>query len=134
MKRLGVGQLADGLVALPADPDTREQLEWLADRVLQGGGEVSIWLARAATRAQERQLATAMAAARASEYQSLIGDAEAALRDPRDQRRVATRLSARLRRIERRDFFPPVERDQARASVKALLAAIDSAMEPGKQT
>src|SRR5215471_17552434 len=102
MKRLGVGQLADGLVALPADPDTRERLEWLADRVLQGGGEVSIWLARAATRAQERQVAAGMAAARASEYQSLISDAQAALRDPRDQRRVATRLSAQLRRIERR--------------------------------
>ena len=31
--RLGVVQLADGLVALPADARTREQLEWLADDV-----------------------------------------------------------------------------------------------------
>jgi len=31
LKRLGVVQLLDGLVALPADAKTREQLEWAAE-------------------------------------------------------------------------------------------------------
>jgi hypothetical protein len=128
IKRLGVVQLVDGLVALPADPCTREQFELLADKVLQFGGEVSIWLAQAATTGQARQVAAAMTAARAGEYQTLISDAaRASLLDLRKQRRVAARLIARLRRIERRDYFPPVERDQARASIKALLVAIDRA-------
>ena len=132
LKRLGVGQLTDGLVTLPADARTREQLEWLAEKVIEFGGEASIWIAQPATIAHERLVAATMTAARAQEYQTVISDADdATLLELRDQRRVATRLSAELRRIERRDFFPPRERDQARAAVKALLAAVDSAAAKG---
>ena len=46
LRRLGAVQVLDGLVALPADSRTREQLEWLADAVLEAGGEASVWLAR----------------------------------------------------------------------------------------
>src|SRR3712207_2911783 len=65
LRRLGVAQLSDGLVAPPADARTREQLEWLADDVLEAGGTAGIWVARPATAAQERELATRMAATRA---------------------------------------------------------------------
>jgi hypothetical protein len=135
LKRLGVGQLTDGLVTLPADARTREQLEWLADKVIEFGGEASIWLAHPATSVQERQVASAMAAARADEYQAVIsGAVDARDLDVREQKRAATRLGAELRRIERRDFFPPRERDRARAAVKALQTAVDRASSPGKAT
>ena len=58
-----VAQLSDGLVALPADARTRESLEWLADHVQAADGTAGLWVARPATEAQERELATAMAAA-----------------------------------------------------------------------
>ena len=45
-ERLGVAQLADGLVALPADARTREQLEWVAEEVVEAGGTAGVWLAR----------------------------------------------------------------------------------------
>src|SRR5712664_4086295 len=67
LKRLGVAQLADGLVTLPADARTREQLEWIADEVIEAGGSAGIWLARPAVVAQERALAAGMADARAEE-------------------------------------------------------------------
>src|SRR5258708_8397611 len=38
LKRLGVAQLLDGLVALPLDRRNREQLEWLANDVTEVGG------------------------------------------------------------------------------------------------
>ena len=41
LKRLGVAQLGDGLVALPADARTREQLDWVADEVTEAGGTAS---------------------------------------------------------------------------------------------
>ncbi len=44
--RLGVAQLADGLVALPADARTRESLEWTADDVVTAGGTTGLWVAR----------------------------------------------------------------------------------------
>src|SRR5215469_8399472 len=75
LRRLGVAQISDGLVALPAGPRTREQLEWVAEDVADGGGSASIWLARPATRAQEDELVRAMAAARAAEYRAVIAAA-----------------------------------------------------------
>ncbi|MFE7979755.1 Chromate resistance protein ChrB [Streptomyces shenzhenensis] len=119
LKRLGVAQLSDGLVALPADARTREQLEWIADEAIEAGGTASIWLARPASRAQERELATAMAAARAAEYQAVI-DLAVQAAGAANAASVVRRLRAELRRIGRRDFFPPLERDRANAAVRAL--------------
>ena len=49
LRRLGAAQLLDGLVALPADARTKEQFEWLADEILEAGGDASLWLAEAST-------------------------------------------------------------------------------------
>jgi hypothetical protein len=43
---------------------------------------------------------------------------------------VVRRLRAELRRIHRRDYFPPVERDQAGAAVENLTAAADQPRVP----
>lgn len=120
LKRLGVAQLSDGLVALPADARTREQLEWIADEAIEAGGTASIWLARPATLAQERELATGMADARAAEYQSVIDQAAQATASGASTTAAVRRLRAELRRIGRRDFFPPPERDRAHAAVRTL--------------
>lgn len=121
-RRLGVAQLADGLVALPADARTREQLEWVADQVREASGTAGVWLARPATLAQERKLATAMAQARAAEYEAILQAARAAAVLPeRPRSREAGLLRKELRRIGRRDFFPPRVRDEAVAAVEALV-------------
>lgn len=123
LKRLGVGQISDGVVALPADARTREHLEWIAEEVVEAGGTASIWLARPATMAAERELATAMAQARADEYAAITAEASAATSAPLSARQsLARRLRAELRRIHRRDYFPPIERDQARTAVETLAA------------
>src|SRR5262245_2464968 len=60
LRQLGAVQLLDGLVALPLDSRNREQLEWLADGVVEAGGEAVIWIGRLAATAHERQLAERM--------------------------------------------------------------------------
>ena len=121
LKRLGAAQISDGLVALPADARTREQLEWIAEEVTEASGSSSIWIARPATSSAERELATAMAKARAAEYAAITAEAVAAARATLPERQsLARRLRAELRRIHRRDYFPPVERDQATAAIGAL--------------
>ena len=57
LKRLGAAQLLDGLVALPLDSRNREQLEWLADDVVEAGGEATIWIGALASVGQEREQA-----------------------------------------------------------------------------
>ena len=131
LERLGVARLGDGLVALPADARTREQLDWLADEITEAGGSATIWLAQPATAKAEREIAEAMAADRAAEYAKVLGEAEAGHRlDPTGQMAVLRRLRGELRRIGRRDYFPPPERDQAHGAVQTLAESGTAAAEP----
>ncbi|MGY1697002.1 Chromate resistance protein ChrB [Geodermatophilus sp. SYSU D00814] len=133
LRRLGVAQLGDGVVALPADARTRESLEWLADDVLAAGGSAGVWLARPAGTAQERELATGMAAARAEEYRAFTADCDAALAAPEaDRARALRRLRGEWRAIGRRDFFPPAERDTAGAALRALSQAVGEPLAAGR--
>ncbi|MFH8386104.1 Chromate resistance protein ChrB [Kitasatospora sp. NPDC018058] len=123
LKQLGVVQISDGLVALPADARTREQLEWIAEEVTEAGGTAGVWLAQPGTLAQERELAGAMATARADEYRKVAESAAALKGQPEAERlRAVRRLRTELHRIVRRDYFPPRERDAARAAVEHLAA------------
>ncbi|MCG5436444.1 Chromate resistance protein ChrB [Micromonospora foliorum] len=121
LERLGVARLGDGLVALPTDARTREHLDWLADEISEYGGTATVWLASPSTAGQERHIAATMRAARAAEYQTVITEAGVAASAGEVERaRVVRRLRGELRRIARRDFFPPPERDRARTAVQAL--------------
>lgn len=119
LHRLGVAQLVDGLVALPADARTKEQLEWIAEEILEAGGEATVWVGRPGSSADERRLASRMSAEIADEYRAVVADAEALSRGVVD-RRTLGRLQRELQRIGRRDFFPPAERDAAHAAVRRL--------------
>jgi hypothetical protein len=126
LRRLGVAQVVDGLVALPADARTREQLDWLADEILEAGGEATIWLGRLTSAAQERAIAERMSAAVTVEYRRLIDDARAAQTAPEGiRRRTLARLRREHRRIAQRDYFPPVEAEQARQALTALAELIE---------
>ena len=134
LKRLGIAQVSDGLVALPADARTREQLEWIADEVIEAGGSAAIWLARPAALSQERELAAGMAAARAGEYQAVIAQAAEAMgAEEMARNATARRLLAELRRIARRDYFPPPERDRARIAVRDLASSTAARQEAAIQ-
>src|SRR5215207_5014445 len=123
LRRLGAVQVLDGLVALPLDARTKEQLEWLAEEVAEAGGESSIWLAEASSSAEERGLAERMAAAVSEEYRALIAETESAgTGSTAGRARALRRLRRELGSIRRRDFFPPPEAEQARRAVEALAA------------
>jgi hypothetical protein len=121
MKRLGVAQLGDGLVALPATPCTRKHLDGIAQEILQVGGTASVWLAQSASDRQERELCAGMVAARSQEYRTVIAHAAAAASAPAPERtRIMRRLRDELLRIQSRDYFPPAEGDIARRAVGTL--------------
>ena len=125
LKRLGVAQVVDGLVALPLDARTKEQLEWLGDEIVDAGGETTIWTARLGSVRQERELATRMAATVAQEYRAVIDAVQlAAGEESSVRRRTLARLRRELRRIGQRDYFPPVERETARRAVDELATAV----------
>lgn len=126
LRRLGAAQLIDGLVALPADARTKEQLEWIADEVLEAGGEAILWLGRPGSSVDERRLAATMAASVAAEYEAVLaGVKEVSMGAGSSGRRSLRRLERELQRISRRDFFPPPEREAARAAVRRLAADLE---------
>jgi hypothetical protein len=126
LRRLGAAQLLDGLAALPLDARTREQLEWLADEVVEAGGEATIWVGELGSLAQERELAARMAEAVAADYQALLAQAEAARDEsPGSRRRTLGRLRRELRRIRARDYFPPPERDLAQRALSELASLVE---------
>jgi len=129
LDRLGVARLGDGLVGLPADARTQEQVDWVAQEVVEAGGTATVWLATPGSVAQERAVAEAMRAARAAEYDAVLLQVRAALAASAGERQRAARtLRAELRRIGRRDFYPPPQRDEAWVAVEALaVGATDTA-------
>jgi hypothetical protein len=124
LRRIGVAQVMDGVVALPAAPDNRERLEWLAEEVVQAGGDATIWLSEPSTAAEHRKLAGTMTERVDAEYRAIAAEARAAQqRSPVDRRRALARLRRELRRVGGREHFPSGEADVARHAVEALARA-----------
>jgi hypothetical protein len=126
LRALGTVQLLDGLVALPLDSRNREQLEWLADGVLEAGGEATVWVGQPAASADERRLIERMSAAVAADYRALIEETLAVgTQTPGRQRRSLGRLRRELRRIRYRDYFTSHERDGAAQAIDQLATAVE---------
>lgn len=128
LRRLGVAQVLDGLVALPLDAPTREQLEWLAEEVLDSGGEAGIWIAQPASEADDRAMIDRMREAAAEEYRAVGKEALAAARRPAPtQRRTLARLRRELQRIAGRDHFGAPQRQEATAALEKLARRVEVA-------
>lgn len=123
LRALGVAQLGDGVAALPEDARTREHLEWVADQVGEAGGTALLMRAQTLARRDERALAQAMSRARAEEYRDLANRADEAAQaniEAVEVLRAVKRLRKELRTVQKRDYFPPPERDVALAAVNRL--------------
>lgn len=121
LRRLGAGQIVDGLVALPATDRTREQLGWVANDVLDAGGEASVWVAQLDTVRFERDLVARMAGEVAAEYRELIAAADdAGIETDGTRRRALARLRRELRRVDERDHFGTPDRARAHRAVERL--------------
>jgi hypothetical protein len=125
LRRLGATQLVDGLVALPADSSTREQMEWLADGVLEAGGEATVWVGRPGSAAQERAIAERMRTEVDGQYRKLSEDAARAMgMTVGARKRTLGRLRRELRRVRRRDYFNSAVREPASAALQALAESL----------
>lgn len=126
LKRLGVVQLSDGLVALPYDATTKEQLEWVAHEITEARGEASIWITTPTVKRFGRRLAKALADERAAEYREVSTQAETGLAGELAERsRALRRLHGEYRRIERRDYFPPPEKAEAQKALERLNVSLE---------
>lgn len=124
LKKLGVAQVGDGLVALPHNARTKEDLEWVSAMVHAADGDATVWVATT-TKKDDQTLTTQMNEARTAEYQSLLDDI--ATVDDSAAPRTLGRLRREWRRIDKRDYFRAPLREQSKAAVEALA---ESALRP----
>jgi len=125
LRRLGVAQLIDGLVALPFSARNRERLEWLAEEIREANGEATIWVGRPGSVDEERRLVRRLQDAVAEEYRQVAEAArEAEPSDPITRRRILARLRRDLQLIRERDYFPTQAREQAVEAVEQLSGVV----------
>jgi hypothetical protein len=128
LKDLGALYIQDGVVALPEDAVTREQLEWLQLRVRESGGEANLWEGRPGTMAEEAELVEAFRSSREEAYRTIIAEAErlrrkaemggGALLEP------LGKLERDFRTERRRDYFRSPLRSEAAAALRAAREAV----------
>jgi hypothetical protein len=125
LRRLGAAQIVDGLVALPSENRTREQLAWLAEEIRESAGEAWHWESSFASRAQERTLVETMSRELEQEYGGLARKADEALGDDAVGARTLARLRRELHRIEARDYFGVAARRDARRAIDTLARRLE---------
>jgi hypothetical protein len=121
LRRLGAAQVSDGLVVLPLTEETQEQVEWLATGIEEAGGDASVWLGEAATRAQEERWMERIRQASTEEFEALEQRAiEAEGGDETARRRNLRHLRAELRKARARDYGGVPAGDEAAAAIERL--------------
>jgi hypothetical protein len=129
LKALGALYLQDGVVALPEDAVTREQLEWLQVQVREANGDAVLWEAKPTTLRENEELVVAFRSSREEAYRTLID------RGKRIQRKAELgggqglleeldKLEREFRTERRRDYFRSPLRKEAAAALKAARQAV----------
>src|SRR5438445_6053087 len=113
LRRLGVAQIVDGLVAVPDSVSNLEQMGWVANDVLDAGGEAQLWTAELNSTKQERELVARLNREVADAYRALVDAIEAENVTDFVSRRHLGRFQRELRDVVRRDHFGTTGRDRA---------------------
>jgi len=124
LRRLGVAQIVDGLVAVPDSVSNLEQLGWVANDILDAGGEAQLWTAELNSSKQERELVARLNREVAAAYRAFVDgiDAVGGTADAVGQRQLG-RFERELRDIVRRDHLGASGRDRAERALQRLSRA-----------
>ena len=123
LRRVGVAQIVDGLVAVPHSVTNLEQMGWVANDVLDADGEAQLWTAELNSAKQERELVARMNRDIADAYRALVDAVGAAERAEPVGRRQLGRFQRELRDIVRRDHLAATGRDRAERALQRLARA-----------
>lgn len=137
----GVGAMAikNSVYALPNTDEAREDFQWIAREIVEGGGEASVIEARIVEGLSDAQLEALFVSAREAEYAAILEEGQRlraelkALRKGGSPAGLGTelgRLRKRLGETVDRDFFGA----KGRVPAEALLAELEAAMEKSTTT
>ena len=138
LRRAGAVLLHEAVWVLPADPATREAVEWLAQEIEEQGGTAFAWEAASLGREQDRDLVRRFREEADSRYREIARSARAirnaALGRRSSRRRTALPLQAlrqlrglerALREERRRDWFRAPARAEAEEAVRVAAGDVE---------
>jgi hypothetical protein len=121
LQRLGAVTLTPGAVIVPYSEHLLEQLEWIAEDIVQRGGDAYVLPVTELPEADERDIERRMRAARSEEFTQLREAAEDLARRPRakpDYERKLAVLERGLARAVERDHFRSGRRTAAERAIR----------------
>jgi hypothetical protein len=133
LQELGAVAVKQSVYALPDNPESREDFEWLKVEIEGSGGTASVFSAEHVDTAAETALIEEFRSARQLAYAELAAELQRLRRagqsrqPPAGRRRDLARYRQRFAAIERVDFFGSAGRDR----VVALLAELEAASGAG---
>jgi hypothetical protein len=134
LQGLGAVAVKNGVYALPANSETREDFAWLAKEIVEAGGESLVAEANLVEGLTDRELRALFDGARDEDYTRIAGEArELATRladEPSDSALAETasqaaRLRRQLDQVVAIDFFGA----EGRAGAQGLLAGVETALQ-----
>ena len=114
LQRLGAVSLTPGAAIVPYSEHLLEQLEWIAEDIVQRGGDAFVLPVTALPEPDEEQIRRRMREERQEEYRRIRDTAERA--SPKDRELAALRRG--LARIVERDHFASSGRVAAEHAIK----------------
>jgi hypothetical protein len=124
LRRLGVAQIVDGLVAVPDSVSNLEQMGWVANDILDAAGEAQLWTAKLNSAKQERELVARLNREVSEGYRTIVAAIEEAERATEPVgKRQHDRLAREFREVVRRDHLGAPGRDRAERALKRLARA-----------
>lgn len=130
LQRIGAVSLKNSVWVLPANEDTREDLQWVAQEIAREGGEASMLEARLLSGLDDEAVEALFIAARDADYHALAEEARELEREARRTLRKEgpqvlsaglARLRRRLAEVARIDYFNAPGRE----ALEGLLGALD---------
>lgn len=120
LQRLGAITLTPGAVIVPYTEHLLEQLEWIAEDIVQRGGDAYVLPVTELPEADEREIERRMRAARGDEFRQLREAAEELARRARtpDYDRKLAVLERGLARAVERDHFKSGRRAAAERAIR----------------
>jgi len=126
----GAMAVKNSVYLLPHGDDAREDLEWIAQEIVAGGGDAHLFEGDFVDRAATAAAIAQFQQARATDYRDLAAEAQAAARAARKVPgspglvQAHERLSKRFQQVRRLDFFDAAGRADAERALAAMAAAI----------
>ncbi len=138
LQRVGAMAIKNSVYALPNTDEAREDFQWVAREIVEGGGDASVIEARFVEGLSDSQVEALFLAAREADYRAIVEEAQrlhAALKAARKGGKPAAigtdlgRLRKRLGETVEIDFFGASGREAAEALASEMEADMETSTE-----